>query len=47
MELVTAVSQRKLASIHVVGKDEFPFQTVLGKEVGKGLMKVRTLPPTP
>lgn len=40
MELVTAVSKRKLASIHVVGMEEFPFQNVLGKEVGKGLMKV-------
>jgi NADPH-dependent 2,4-dienoyl-CoA reductase/sulfur reductase-like enzyme len=39
MELVTAVSKRKLASIHVVGMEEFPFQNVLGKEVGKGLMK--------
>jgi hypothetical protein len=40
MELVAAMSSRKLASIHVVGMQEFPFQTVLGKEVGQGLMKV-------
>jgi len=39
MELVAAMSSRKLASIHVVGMEEFPFQTVLGKEVGQGLMK--------
>lgn len=42
MELVTAMSSRKLASIHVVGTNEFPFQSVLGKEVGKGLMKVNS-----
>ena len=40
MELVQAVSKRRLASINVIGMEEFPFEMVLGKEVGKGLMKV-------
>ncbi|KAH9917246.1 uncharacterized protein B0H18DRAFT_883934 [Fomitopsis serialis] len=39
MELVVAVSSRKLASIDVVGQDSVPFESVLGKEVGRGLMK--------
>ncbi|TFY82876.1 hypothetical protein EWM64_g1130 [Hericium alpestre] len=39
MELVVAVSKRKLASIHVIGMEEYPFEAVLGKEVGKGLKK--------
>ncbi|THH19824.1 hypothetical protein EW146_g1420 [Bondarzewia mesenterica] len=37
MELVVAVSKRKLESIHVIGMEEYPFEAVLGKEVGKGL----------
>jgi NADPH-dependent 2,4-dienoyl-CoA reductase/sulfur reductase-like enzyme len=41
MELVQAVSKRKLASINVIGMEEFPFELVLGKEVGKALKKVR------
>jgi apoptosis-inducing factor 3 len=45
MELVQAVSKRKLASINVIGMEEFPFEMVLGKEVGKGLKKVRASPP--
>ena len=40
MELVVAVSKRKLESIHVIGMEEYPFEAVLGKEVGKGLKKV-------
>jgi len=40
MELVQAVSKRKLASIHVIGMEEYPFELVLGKEVGAGLKKV-------
>lgn len=40
MELVAAVSKRKLASIDVIGMEEFPFEAVLGKEVGKGLKQV-------
>lgn len=40
MELVAAVSKRKLASIHVIGMEEYPFEAVLGKEVGKGLKQV-------
>ncbi|KIJ66647.1 hypothetical protein HYDPIDRAFT_85907 [Hydnomerulius pinastri MD-312] len=39
MELVVAVSKRKLASIDVIGMEEYPFEAVLGKEVGKGLKK--------
>lgn len=41
MEIVAAVSKRKLASIDVIGMEEFPFEAVLGKEVGQGLKKVR------
>lgn len=40
MELVVAVAKRKLASIDVIGTQEFPFEPVLGREVGKGLKKV-------
>lgn len=40
MELVVAISKRKLASIDVIGLEEFPFETVLGKAVGAGLKKV-------
>ncbi|KAI0775025.1 hypothetical protein BD413DRAFT_471840 [Trametes elegans] len=39
MELVVAVSSRKLASIDVIGQEEYPFEAVLGKEVGAGLKK--------
>jgi len=39
MELVVAVSKRKLASIDVIGLEEFPFETVLGKAIGAGLKK--------
>ncbi|KAI0297246.1 flavoprotein [Multifurca ochricompacta] len=37
MELVVAVSKRKLASIHVVSMEQYPFENVLGKEIGAGL----------
>ncbi len=40
MELVVALSKRKLASIDVIGMEEYPFESVLGKQVGAGLMKV-------
>lgn len=40
MELVVAVSKRKLASIDVIAMEEYPFERVLGAEVGKGLKKV-------
>ena len=40
MELVVAVSSRKLASIDVIGQEEFPFEAVLGKQIGAGLKKV-------
>ncbi|KAF8199659.1 flavoprotein [Pholiota molesta] len=39
MELVVAVNQRKLASIDVIGMEEFPFEAVLGKEIGAALKK--------
>ncbi|KAI0316418.1 flavoprotein [Amylostereum chailletii] len=39
MELVAAVSKRKLASIDVIGMEEFPFEAVLGKAIGAGLKK--------
>ena len=45
MELAVAVSSRKLASIDVVGQESVPFESVLGKEVGRGLMKVQILRP--
>ena len=41
MELVAAVSKRKLASIDVIGLEQTPFEAVLGKEVGAGIQKVR------
>jgi NADPH-dependent 2,4-dienoyl-CoA reductase/sulfur reductase-like enzyme len=37
MELVVALSKRKLASIHVVGMEQYPFENVLGKDIGAGL----------
>ena len=37
MELVVAVSKRKLASIHVIGMEQYPFENVLGREIGAGL----------
>ncbi|PPQ70061.1 hypothetical protein CVT26_013385 [Gymnopilus dilepis] len=39
MELVVAISSRKLASIDVIGMEQVPFETVLGKEVGAGIQK--------
>lgn len=44
MELVAALSKKKLASIDVIGMEEFPFEMVLGKQVGAGLKKVRICP---
>jgi pyruvate/2-oxoglutarate dehydrogenase complex dihydrolipoamide dehydrogenase (E3) component len=44
MEIVGTVSSRKLASIDVIGMEEFPFENVVGKEVGKGLKAVRMRP---
>jgi apoptosis-inducing factor 3 len=37
MELVAAVSKRKLASIRVIGMEQYPFENVLGAEIGAGL----------
>ncbi|KAF8623679.1 hypothetical protein AX17_007377 [Amanita inopinata Kibby_2008] len=39
MEIVTAVSKRKLASIDVIGMEQYPFELILGKEIGAGLKK--------
>ncbi|KAG2017821.1 glutathione-disulfide reductase [Coprinopsis cinerea AmutBmut pab1-1] len=39
MELVVAMAKRKLASIDVVGMEEYPFQAVLGSEIGAALKK--------
>ncbi|KAG5350815.1 hypothetical protein C0989_009163 [Termitomyces sp. Mn162] len=39
MEIVVAVSKKKLASIDVIGMESHPFEGVLGKEVGAGLQK--------
>ncbi|KAG9127258.1 hypothetical protein FRC07_015116 [Ceratobasidium sp. 392] len=38
MELVVVASKRKLASLDVIGMEEVPFEKILGKEVGTGLM---------
>jgi apoptosis-inducing factor 3 len=40
MEVVSSVASRNLASIDVIGLGEYPLQTVLGKEVGKGFKEV-------
>ncbi|KAJ7585112.1 hypothetical protein C8J56DRAFT_949915 [Mycena floridula] len=40
MELVAALSKRNL-KISVIGMESVPFEAVLGKEVGRGLMEVR------
>ena len=40
MEVAGTVASRKLASIDVIGMEEYPFEAVLGKEVGKGLKQV-------
>ncbi|KAI0806103.1 hypothetical protein BC629DRAFT_1282845 [Irpex lacteus] len=39
MELVVAVQKRNLASIDVIGQESYPFEAVLGKEVGAALKK--------
>jgi len=43
MELVVAVSKRNLASIDVIAMENYPFERVLGVEVGKGLKAVSSL----
>lgn len=40
MELVVAVQKKNPASIDVIGMEEFPFELVLGKQVGAALKKV-------
>jgi len=44
MELVNAIGKKKLQCIDVIGVEEYPFQTTLGKEVGQGLMQVCHFP---
>ncbi|EIW84204.1 flavo protein [Coniophora puteana RWD-64-598 SS2] len=39
MELAVAMSKRKLASLDVIGMEEYPFEAILGKEVGASLKK--------
>ena len=41
MELALTISKRKLASIDVIGMEEFPFEAAFGKQVGAGLKKVK------
>lgn len=36
------MSKRGLSAIHVIGLEDVPFEAVLGKEVGAGIMKVRS-----
>ena len=38
-----AVSKRNLASIDVIAMENYPFERVLGVEVGKGLKAVSSL----
>lgn len=44
MEAAIVASKRKLASLDVIGMEEFPFEAILGKEIGKGLLGA--FPPT-
>jgi len=44
MELVNAIGKKKLQSLDVIGIEEVPFQAILGKEIGRGLMQVCHLP---
>lgn len=44
MELVNAIGKKKLQSLDVIGIEEVPFEAVLGKEIGRGLMQARHLP---
>ncbi|KAL5504066.1 AIF1 [Sanghuangporus vaninii] len=37
MEIVVAIAKRELASIDVIGMEEYPFEAILGAEIGKGL----------
>ncbi|KAJ3537416.1 hypothetical protein NMY22_g5598 [Coprinellus aureogranulatus] len=39
MELVAAMAKRKLASVDVIGQEEYPFERILGKEIGAALQK--------
>ena len=40
MEIVITVLKRKLASIDVIGMEQVPFETSLGKEIGAAIQKV-------
>ena len=41
MELLTAVANKKLASVDVIGMESVPYEAQLGKEVGTGFKEVR------
>lgn len=41
MEIVISALKRKLASIDVIGRGSVPFESVLGKEVGGAIQKVK------
>lgn len=41
-----AVSKKKLAGLDVIGTGNVPFEKILGKEVGQGLMEVRLVSET-
>jgi NAD(P)H-nitrite reductase large subunit len=43
MEVAGTISKRGMKSIDMVGMEEVPFETILGKEVGAGLQVVRYL----
>jgi hypothetical protein len=44
MELVNAIGKKKLQNLDVIGIEEVPFEAILGKEIGLGLMQVCHLP---
>ena len=44
MELVNAIGKKKLQCLDVIGIEEVPFEAILGKEIGRGLMQVCLLP---
>jgi hypothetical protein len=44
MELVVVISKCELASIDIIGLEEFPFQAVLGKKIGASLKKALFFP---
>lgn len=43
MELVVATSSRKLKEVHVIGREKYPFEAILGEKIGAALQKVRRM----